>query len=168
MPATWHSATSYNMWLYLTFFLFSTWKFMFTPMAGPAAGLTFLETLIPCLLGGYFSATIFYFGSSYFMRIHQKRMSRKRMYYQNLGIPNHKRIRNFTKINRTVIRIKRSFGKWPVCWLFPLFLSIPLGTIITAKFYKHHKNTFQWILLGVSINGIFITSATYAIQIFVK
>lgn len=46
---------------------------MFTPIAGPAAGLSFLETFLSCLAGGYLSVTIFYFGSNYFMELARKR-----------------------------------------------------------------------------------------------
>lgn len=156
------------MLVYVTFFLFSMWKFMFTPIAGPGAGLSFFETFICCLLGGYFSASIFYFSSSYFMGIHQKRKARKRQYYENLGIANFKQRKVFNATNKRVIRVKNGFGKWAVCWLFPLFLSIPLGTIIVAKFYKHHKNTYRWIIAGITINGLLITSATYGIHYLVK
>lgn len=150
------------MLTYLTFVAFSTWKFMFTPMAGPAAGLTFFETLICCLIGAYISAGIFYFGSNYFMkralnrsiRIEQKRIAQGKT-------PKIKK--RFTKTNRIVIRVKHSVGKYGACFLFPLFLSIPLGTIITAKFYKHDSNTFVLILLGLTISCLLITGGTYLI-----
>ncbi|WP_133122182.1 hypothetical protein [Brumimicrobium salinarum] len=65
------------MLTYFSFALFSSWKFMFTPLAGPAAGLSFWETFISCCVGGYFSASIFYFGSSYFMQLSVQRRAKK-------------------------------------------------------------------------------------------
>lgn len=148
------------MLTYLTFALFSTWKFMFTPMAGPAAGLSFLETFISCSIGGYFSISLFYFGSNYFMELSRKRKVRR----VNRSIRKGKKIKlkkTFTKTNRKIIKIKTKTGKWIICWLVPLFFSLPLGAIITAKFYKHQKNTYFLILLGVTLNCLIITGGTY-------
>lgn len=142
------------MLVYITFALFSTWKFMFTPLAGPAAGLSFYETLFSCLSGGYLSASLFYFSSNYFMNLHQQRKIRRMKKVIKLS-------KKHTKTNKTIILIKHKLGKWFICWLVPLFLSLPLGSIIVAKFYRHQKNTFLLILLGVTINGTIITGGTY-------
>lgn len=146
-----------NFLIYLSFAAFSTWKFMFTPLAGPAAGLTFWETLISCLIGGYISITLFYFASSYWMRIGQKRSTEKRRRSANGQI---RKIKRYRKIVRFKHRLKRPL----VCWLFPLFLSLPLGTIITAKFYRHKKSTFPLIVGGTTLNGFIITGLAYIIQ----
>ncbi|MGM0478914.1 MAG: hypothetical protein ACQERC_06795 [Bacteroidota bacterium] len=145
---------------YLTFFLFSVWKFMFTPLAGPAAGLNFWETFFSCLAGGYFSATLFYFSSSYFMQRAVWKRAEKEKKRQQLG-KKIKKKKRFTRTNRWIIKIKRSFGMYAVTWAFPLFLSIPLGTIITAKFYKHQKTTFPLILFFLTIDCLLITGGIY-------
>ncbi|MDX1651649.1 MAG: hypothetical protein R3277_04100 [Brumimicrobium sp.] len=155
-----------NFWLYLTFALFSTWKFLFTPMAGPAAGLSFTETLISCLIGGYISAGIFYFGSSYFMKRSLQNRVKKEEILKKEGKPL-KLKKRFTSTNRWIIRIKNSLGKYGVTYLFPLFLSIPIGTVITAKFYKHQKDTFFWIVLFLTLNGLLITGGTYLLTFVV-
>lgn len=151
------------MWVYLSFVLFSTWKFMFTPMAGPAAGLSFIETYVCCLIGGITSATIFYFGSSHFMQRYQAQQVKKERKAQRLG-KTYKPKRKFTKSNRKIIKLKHSIGKWGVCWLVPLFFSIPLGSIITAKFYRHQKSTFSWIVFGIITNCSIITGGTYLVN----
>src|SRR5690554_3891459 len=91
------------MWTYISFTLFSTWKFMFAPIAGPAAGLTFLETFIACSIGGYISATIFYFASNYFMQLSVKRQASRVRKAERKGktIPVKKK---FTKMNRQIGR----------------------------------------------------------------
>lgn len=148
------------MLVYLSFALFSTWKFMFTPIAGPAAGLSFLETFFCCLSGGYLSVTIFYFGSNYFMEQARIRKLKKEQKALKKG-KKVKITKTFSKTNRTIISLKLKLGKWMICWLVPLFFSLPLGSIITAKFYKHHKNTYFLVLLGVTINCSLITGCTY-------
>lgn len=133
---------------------------MFTPLAGPAAGLTFFETFITCISGGLFAATIFYFGSSYFMKLALRRKIAKidRLKAKGKTV---REPRKFTKSNRWIIRIKHSLGIYGVSWIFPLFLSVPLGTIITAKFYKHQKKTFPLIVMFLIIDCFVITGVAY-------
>lgn len=136
---------------------------MFAPVAGPAAGLTFIETFFACISGGLVSATVFYFGSSYFMMLSVQRHARRNARLKAKG-KKEKIQRKFTRTNRWVIRIKRSIGIYGVAWMFPLFLSIPLGTIITAKFYKHQKQTFPLIVIFLVADCLLITGATYLLK----
>ena len=150
------------MWVYASFALFSTWKFMFTPMAGPSAGLSFLETFFACVIGGYVSVSIFYFGSNYFMernRLIQVKKAKKR----SAKGKKLKEKRTFNKTNRSIVKFKKNTGFITMCWLFPLFLSLPLGSIVTAKFYKHRRSTFLVIMLGVTLNCFLITGGTYLV-----
>ncbi len=151
------------MWTYISFALFSSWKFMFTPFLGPAAGLTFWETFIVCSIGGYISASIFYFGSSYFMNLSVRRQAKrvKNAIRKGKPIPLSKK---FTKSNRRIIYFKQKIGRLFSYWAFPLFFSIPVGTIIVAKFYKHHKQTFPLIILFLTIDCFVITSGAYFIK----
>lgn len=135
---------------------------MFTPMAGPSAGLSFIETFLACVIGGYVSVSIFYFGSSYFMernRLRQiKRVQRRKAKGKKV-----KEKRTFNKTNRSIVKFKTNTGFITTCWLFPLFLSLPLGSIVTAKFYKHRKWTFVIIMLGVTLNCFLITGGAYVV-----
>ncbi len=57
----------------------------------------------------------------------------------------HEPKKNFTKLNKTLVRLKMTnTGFWLITVLGPVFLSVPIGTIIVAKFYRHHKETY-WI-----------------------
>ncbi len=136
---------------------------MFTPLAGPAAGLNFWETFFSCLGGGFFSAIIFYFGSSYFMQRAVRLSAEKEKQREQLG-KKVKQKKKFTRSNRWIVKIKQSFGMYFVTWAFPLFFSIPLGTIITAKFYKHQKSTFPLILFFLTIDCLIITGGTYLVK----
>ncbi|HZH86752.1 MAG TPA: hypothetical protein VFD77_05505 [Brumimicrobium sp.] len=136
---------------------------MFTPLAGLAAGLTFWETFITCSIGGYISATLFYFGSSYFMQLSVNRQA-KRVRKAELKGKTIPVKRKFTKTNRRVIHYKQKIGRLFSYWAFPLFLSIPLGTVIVAKFYKHYKQTYPLILLFLTIDCFIITGGAYFIK----
>jgi hypothetical protein len=150
---------------YIGFFGFSMIKFLFTPFGGPKAGLSFVETYIVCVAGALLSAAIFFFSSEFFLiRAHKKR---KEMILKSLetGIPL-KQKKKFTKTNKLIVRIKHKLGIIGVAFYAPLFLSIPIGTIITAKFYGKEKRTFPLIILGIGINGVITTGIAYIIADF--
>lgn len=145
---------------YFVFFFLSTIKFLFTPFAGPAAGLNYIETYICCVSGGIFSAAIFYFASEFFIkRAHHKRVEQIKLAEQT-GIPL-KLKKKFTKTNKFIVRIKTRMGIIGIALFAPLFLSVPIGTIITAKFYGKEKKTFPLIVLGMFVNGVAITFLAY-------
>lgn len=146
--------------LYATFFGLSTIKFMFTPFGGLAAHFTFIETYLSCVSGAIFSATIFYFSSEYFMkRAHMKRKLAVDMALKT-GIPL-KPKKKFTRMNKLIVRIKRRFGIIGVSMYAPFFLSVPIGSIVAAKFYGKDKRTFPLIVFGMFFNGCITTGLHY-------
>ena len=147
-------------WGVISLFGLSTVKFSFAPFGGKIAGLTFIETYVSCCSGAIVSAAIFYFLSNYFIKksIEKNAKIRKHFLDQGLPIPVKKR---FTRMNKWVIRMKHSIGIIGIAFWAPFFLSIPLGSIITAKFYGHNKNTFLLIMAGVLLNGLITTGITY-------
>lgn len=154
------------MWKYISLALFSTVNFMFGPMLGPTTGLGFWETFFTVLAGGYLSAVVFYFGSSYFiersMRLYIKKMEKAEENGKELS----KKSKRFTKTNRRIITIKQRVNKYFIFWAFPLFLSIPGGCVIVAKFYKHQRKTFPLILLFLMLDCLVITIGSYYVSGF--
>lgn len=149
------------MLVYLTFAAFSTWKFMFTPLAGPSADLTFWETYFSCTLGGLFSVSLFYFSSIKFLKEAQLNQVIEKKRFYKLKIKGVKKKKVFSRKNRNILKFKHRFNFVVMCWLFPLFLSIPLGTIITTKFYRHNKLTYPLIVIFMFFNGLIFTSIAY-------
>jgi hypothetical protein len=45
----------------------------------------------------------------------------------------------------------------------PFFLSVPIGSIISAKFFGKDKRTFPLIVLGIGVNGLITTGLAYFI-----
>lgn len=144
-------------------FFLSIIKFLFTPLGGPALKLTFWETYLTCVSGGVFGAAVFYFSASYFMR----RAAEKRAEYCKKCLAQGVEItqkRKFTRGNKFIVRVKMKLGIFGTAMWVPLFLSVPLGSIITAKFYGHDKRTFPIIVLGFFVNGMVMTSIAYFIM----
>ena len=143
-------------------FFLSTVKFMFAPLGGPHLKLTFIETYLACVAGAIFSATIFYFSAEYFLLRARRKRHQAYEKSKNEGIPM-KRKRNFTRMNKLIVRIKKSLGIIGTCFWVPFFLSIPLGSIVTAKFYGKRKKTFLLIVLGIFFNALVTTTISYTI-----
>lgn len=150
---------------YFTLFTLSMIKFLFAPFGGPAMKLNFLETYLSCISGAFVAAFIFYFSSEFFMiRAHKKRQALLHASITN-GTPL-KYKPKFTRFNKLIVRLKRRLGIYGIAFYAPLFLSVPVGSIVTAKFYGKEKRTFPLILLGICINGAITTTLSYIIYNF--
>lgn len=135
---------------------------MFAPLGGPHLKLTFLETYFACVGGAILSASVFYFSAEYFLKRARKKrhaISEKSKAEGKIYIPK----KNFTRTNKFIVRIKKSVGIIGTCFWIPFFLSIPLGSIVTAKFYGKKKKTFPLIILGIFINALITTTISYTI-----
>ena len=143
-------------------FLLSTVKFLFAPFAGVPLGLHFYETYFAAVIGGTVSSAFFYFGSGRLMAYFIKRAEIK----NNKFAANGKKIREkkkFTRSNKFIARLRRNLGKVGICFWAPFFLSVPIGSIIAAKFYGGDKNTFLFIAFGMLFNGAITTFLAYVI-----
>ena len=133
---------------------------MFAPVLGLNLKLSFLETYLSCVSGAIVTAIVFFFGANYFMkRAHQKRVAKYRESIET-GTPL-KQKKTFTRINKAVVRVKKSIGIFGIAMWAPFFLSVPIGSIITAKFFGKRKITFVIILFGIFLNGFISTLITY-------
>lgn len=149
--------------LYFSLFGLSMIKFMFAPFSGPIMKLNFLETYISCISGAIAAAFIFYFSSEFFMiRAHKKRKALLQASIAN-GTPL-KLKPKFTRFNKLIVKLKRRFGIYGIAFYAPLFLSVPIGSIVTAKFYGKERRTFPLILVGICMNGAITTGLAYGIK----
>lgn len=122
--------------------------------------LSFLETYLSCVSGGIAAAAIFYFSSNFFMkRAHEKRVKAYRDHLEK-GIP-HKKKKTFTWTNKMIVKIKRTLGIYGISLWAPFFLSVPIGSIVAAKFFGNEKRTFPLIVFGMFLNGAITTSIAY-------
>lgn len=149
------------MWKYLTIVGLASFKFMFSPLAGEKLGLSFLESYVSTLIGALISWGVFYFMSEYFMRRNHAKKVAKYKKAMAAGDANYKRPKNFTRLNKGIVKVKTTLGIYITCWLVPLFLSIPIGSIICAKFYGHHKKTPYLILAGIVLNTFLLCCIWY-------
>lgn len=133
---------------------------MFAPLVGLGLHLSFTETYFSCVGGAIITAVVFYFGANYFMQRAQDKRIRKYKESLEMGVPV-KRKKNFTRVNKAVVKVKRSIGIFGIAMWAPFFLSVPIGSIVVAKFYRKKKIAFPIIILGIFVNGFISTTLSY-------
>lgn len=146
-----------------TVFFTAMVKFMFSPALGPALKLSYIETYFANAAGAVVSMAIFYFAAEFFLkRSHQKKVQKYKVAIASGIEVKHKPI--FTKRNKTIIRLKNKIGILPFSFWAPFLLSIPIGTIITAKFFGKRKMTFPLMIIGVFLNNTITVSLVYFLK----
>lgn len=146
-----------NFSIYLAMVLLATFKFMFAAVPGVIAGLPFWGIYISVTIGGLLSFNVFYFMANFFI----KRTLENKL--KKIKSGTYKPKKSFTKVNKKLVKLKMTTaGFWIITIAAPLVMSVPLGTIVVAKFYRHHKESY-WI----STTSILIFGAvfTYLIQL---
>lgn len=157
-----------NWALISTGFFLGTIKFLFSHWAVfaafPSTGFaTITEIFISTTAGAIISMAVFYFLSDYMM----DRAAAKRKAKRKAILASGKEYvppRKFTRLNKFMVRLKMGIGIYGITLLAPLFLSIPLGSIVCAKFYGHHKKTFPLMVLFMSIYSCLMCSLIYLVH----
>ena len=137
-----------NWSAYIYVFFLANIKVLFaSSIAKASTDLSFIEIFLSTVIGAIFCFNLFFFLSKRIMTISHKR--RVEAYKKG-----NKRKKNFTKKNKLIVRLKNSkMGFLLICILVPLFFSIPIGTIVVAKFYGERINTY----IVVSITLIIVS-----------
>ena len=145
---------------YISLATLATVKFMFSAIPGPALGLNYVETVISIFVGAVISAAFFFFSAEYFMQRAQK----KRINLMHEALKKGETIAQkkvFSRMNKGVVRLKLRFGKIGICFWAPFLLSVPVGSIIVAKFYGKYSFTFLYVILGMLINSLLTSFIVY-------
>jgi hypothetical protein len=151
-----------NWAAFYSVFAVATIKFLFSPFAGIPLGLNFITTYLAAVSGATISSLIFYFGAELLIISTRKKRIQKENEARVKGIElKSKKI--FTWGNKITIRLKKKLGKFGICLIAPSLLSIPLGTIIVAKFYGKDKDTFFWVFIGILLSALITTTMAYFI-----
>ena len=138
-------------------FVLATVKFMIAPVTGATLGLGFLQAMISSALGAWTSASVFYFLSDFFLsRARDKRIEKAKLSDAPIKLSKKKRV-----VNKFIVRIKNSLGIYGLCFFAPLFLSVPIGTIICAKFFYKKKMTFPLIIISLGINSLLLSLLSF-------
>lgn len=131
-------------------------KFFFSGLVSYKLGNSFLETLLLTGASGCFGTVVFYLGGvrllEWFRQRHLRRLERAK----EAGLPP-KRI--FTRTNRLIVRIKRGYGIKGLAALAPPILSIPITSVLAAKYFRHDRRTLPFLLSSVVLWSLVLSIA---------
>lgn len=131
-------------------------KLLASTMVSVGLGFGFWETFLFSSIGGCIGVLIFYRLSDWFI-------SRALLRRRRLSVPDEKgntRIapKVFTRRNRWLIRLKHSSGLRGLAALTPLVLTIPVGSIIAARFFRHDRRTLPALFSSVVIQAMVVSA----------
>lgn len=145
---------------YSWIFLVSAVKFLFAPPLAVKA-VSYWECIIVTSAGGIVGVTFFYFLANTLFRLSEKKRKKKDFENQVKGIfvPRKK----FTRTNKFVVRTKRRFGLIGLACITPALISIPIGSVLLAKFYPNYRITLPVVYAFVVGWSFLLTSFGTAI-----
>ncbi|MEX2595803.1 MAG: hypothetical protein WEC59_02655 [Salibacteraceae bacterium] len=130
------------------FVLFSSVKFLFAPSTVYLSGYSYFETIAITITGGVIGVLVFFYTGAKMFAFLNERFKRSR--------PK----KAFSRRNRMLIKLKSSWGLIGLAVLSPSFISIPFGSLIAAKYFRHDKRTMPLMLAAVVFWSITLTSLT--------
>lgn len=147
-----------------TVFLLATVKYFYSPLSGFLLGLSFLETTLTVLAGGIIGFLVFYYLTDLILAsiLHLKPAVVKvttrssRLHYRNWHIKKIRKTKNrkvFTRRNKFLVRLRRTYGLWGIALLTPVALSIPFGSFLLRRYYGHRKEAIPIMLLAIVVEG---------------
>ena len=137
----------------VTIYLFSVLKFVFTPSYCIIRGYSLYTTVFMTSTGGIIGMFAFYnFGSVIF-----------NWYDRFFSNPN-KPKKLFTSSNRNFVRFLRKFGLLGLALISPLFPSIPIGSMLAAKYFHYKPKVYSLFALSIVFWSCVLTGITYWIK----
>lgn len=125
--------------------------------AGPVAfgmGYSFLETLLLTTAGSGFGMVFFFFTGTRVLEWFRVRGELQRQRRLARGRASK---RQFTRTNRLIVKVKRSYGLTGLA-LMPPFLSVPITAVVAAKYFRHDRRTLPWLLTSVAAWSLVLTT----------
>lgn len=130
-------------------------KFLFAPVVSYQFGHTYWQTVLLTAAGGGLGAIIFYQGGRQILEWFRQRSLRRRRRALAAGRPA-KAV--FTRTNRMIVRVKRSYGLKGLAFVLTPFLSVPVTALLAAKYFRHDKRALPTLLMAVAAWSIVLSA----------
>lgn len=130
----------------VSIFLLSAVKLLFAPGAAIASGFSLEKTLVVTSCGGC-SGVLFFYYTGFLLTEKVGDLLRKIKI-----LPKEKPVREkkiFTGRRRFVMRVRQRFGMIGLIVLTPVVISIPVGSVVSARFYRESRFMLPLLLLSV-------------------
>lgn len=144
-------------------FFTAAFKLFLSFPAAHLLGYTYWETMAITCAGGMSGTTFFYVFSARAMEIHRvrtlKRIGRRKAQGKKVNV------RYFTFLNKLMVKVKHRVGIVGMALITPTILSIPIGAVVSAKFFKHNPWMLPALLLSVFLWALLLTTLTRMVEI---
>jgi hypothetical protein len=141
--------------------LIASVKFLFAPFEAERYHYSFGEAFAITTVGGLIGIFAFYYAGTKIVSWwrHSMALIKSIFVKKSVEVLEHKPRKKFTRTKRFVIRIKMKFGIMGIAFITPCLISIPIGTIVGANFYRKKKGVMLYfigslILWSLILNGI--------------
>ncbi|GAB4381638.1 MAG: hypothetical protein Kow0075_13380 [Salibacteraceae bacterium] len=131
--------------------LFSSVKFLFAPSTVYLSGYNVWQTILITIIGGFLGVVVFYKGGSYIFAWWTRRFG------------GGKATKKFNRRTRTLVKIKNKYGLYGLAFLSPCLISIPIGAVVAAKYFRHDNRTIPVFFSAVVFWSITLTMLTHLI-----
>lgn len=138
----------------------STVKLMASAIFSLGLGYGFWETFIYTSIGGCIGVFFFYRLSGWMMKRARLRRIHRAIAEKHGVVRPAKPV--FTKRNRWIIRIKQGSGLRGLAALTPVVLTIPIGSIIAARYFRHDRRTLPALMVAVVLQAM-VLSAVFSV-----
>lgn len=112
---------------------------------------TFWETIAMTTIGGVLGILFFYGISGYLMR----RAWERKM--QRIAEGQEPKKKTFRKRNKIIVTIKLRFGQIGLAIITPAIISIPIGSILAAKYFRKSRFILPLMLISVLLWSFLLT-----------
>lgn len=141
--------------------LIASVKFLFAPFEAERYNFSFVESFAITTIGGLIGIFAFYYAGTKIVSWwrHSMALIKSIFVRKPAAVIEQKPRRKFTRTKRFVIRIKMKFGIIGIAFITPCLISIPIGTIVGANFYRKKRGVMLYfvgslILWSLILNGI--------------
>ncbi len=131
--------------------LISSVKFLFAPFESERYHFSFGESFTITTIGGLIGIFAFYYAGSnitHWWR-HSVAIIKSIFIRKPAEVIEKKPRKVFTRTKRFVIRIKMKFGLVGIALVTPCIISIPIGTIVAANFYRKRKGVLLYFIVSL-------------------
>lgn len=144
-------------------FFLSTVKLLFAPGTAIASGLSLPAAMVTTSSGGCSGVVFFYYFGHWFS---EKFSTVLRRHAGGKSLKNRatKPITVFNRRNRLLIKIKSRTGMIGLAILTPTIISVPVGSVLAARYFYESKWMLPLLLLSTIIWSILLTYLSISIK----
>lgn len=176
-----------EVWKIIQLILLSSVKFVLGPPLAyldPRYNLSFIETVIYCVIGGMLGVIAFTFISReislfwHWIKRNTKKLFKKKEFFSEpvADVPGNLEVhydylrknekpKLFTKRNRRIVRIWNKYGLFGIAAITPVILSIPIGTLVANSFENNKRKILIYMFFSVLFWSVAFTSVLEIFQV---